>query len=83
MKPYNNIKQYIDKSGYKSKWIAKQIGCFPSDISRYISGERVPNKDRLKKLSKLLKCRMKDLYPDLNFYTSYRIKGGCDARNKN
>lgn len=83
MKPYNNIKERIGKSGYKSKWIAEQVGCFPSDISRYISGERIPNKERLKKLSKLLKCKMKDLYPDLNFYTSYRIKGACNVRNKN
>ena len=83
MKQYNNIKAYISKSGYKSNCIAGQIGCYPSDISKYISGERFPNKERLKKLSKLLKCRMKDLYPDLNFYTTYRIRGNYNASNKN
>ena len=75
MKPYNNIKKYIDNSGYKSKWIAEQVGCFPSDISHYISGKRMPNRGRLKRLSHILKCRMKDLYPDLRFYVTCRQKG--------
>jgi transcriptional regulator with XRE-family HTH domain len=74
-KETNNIKEYIEKSGYKSKWIAEQVGCFPSDISHYISGKRMPNRERLRRLSNLLKCRMKDLYPDLRFYVSCARKG--------
>ena len=71
----NNIKEYIDKSGYKSKWIAAQVGCFPSDISHYVAGNRMPNRERLKRLSKILKCRMKALYPNLDFYVSCRVRG--------
>ena len=68
----NNIKQYINKSGYKSKFIAEQVGCFPSDISHYIAGNRMPNRERLKKLSQILKCRMKDLYPTIKFEVTYK-----------
>ena len=68
----NNIKEYIEKSGYKSKYVAKKVGCFPSDISHYIAGNRMPNRDRLKKLSHLLKCRMKDLYPNIKYSVTYR-----------
>ena len=68
----NNIKEYIEKSGYKSNHIAKQVGCFPSDISHYIAGKRMPNRERLKKLSKILKCRMKDLYPNIKYSVTYK-----------
>ncbi len=68
----NNIKEYIEKSGYKSKFIAQQVGCFPSDISHYIAGNRMPNRERLKKLSQILKCRMKDLYPTIKFEVTYK-----------
>jgi|10_taG_2_1085330.scaffolds.fasta_scaffold83415_3 transcriptional regulator with XRE-family HTH domain len=78
MESSNNIKEYIDKSGYKYKWVAEKVGCFPSDISHYIAGNRMPNRGRLKKLSHILKCRMKDLYPDLSFYVSCRNKGEQD-----
>ena len=69
----NNIKKYIDKSGYKSNYIANQVGCFPSDISHYIAGNRMPNRERLKKLSKILKCRMKDLYPNIKYSVTYKV----------
>ena len=68
----NNIKEYIDKSGYKSKFIAEQVGCFPSDISHYIAGNRMPNRERLKRLSQILRCRMKDLYPSIKYQVTYK-----------
>tara|TARA_R100000808_G_C2153091_1_gene162987 strand:+ start:1426 stop:1656 length:231 start_codon:yes stop_codon:yes gene_type:complete len=67
----NNIKEYIKKSGYKSYFIADKIGCNPSDISRWISGERRPSRERLRRLSKLLRIPMKDLYPSFNFSREY------------
>ena len=67
----NNIKHYIRESGYKSYFIADKIGCSPSDISRWISGERRPSRDRLKKLSQVLRTSMKSLYPSFNFRREY------------
>ena len=58
----NNIKEYILNSGLKSRFIASKIGCSPSDISRWISGESRPNRKRLRDLSKLLKVPMYRLY---------------------
>lgn len=70
----NNIKEYIDRSGYKTNFLADQMGCHPSDISHYISGERFPSRDRLNKLCVTLKtsptikkCNLKDLYPTIRF----------------
>ena len=72
MQNNNNIKKYIQESGNRSNYIAEQIGCFPSDISHYIAGNRMPNRERLKKLSQILKCRMKDLYPNIKFEVTYK-----------
>ena len=70
----NNIKEYIERSGYRTNFLAKQIGCHPSDISHYISGDRVPNRERLSRLCLVLKtspeirkCNQKDLYPSIRF----------------
>ena len=70
----NNIKEYIERSGYRTNFLAKQIGCHPSDISHYISGDRVPNRERLGRLCSILKtspeiqkCNQKDLYPSIRF----------------
>ncbi len=70
----NKLKEYIHMSGYKTNFLAEQMGCHPSDISHYISGERVPNRDRLSKLCSVLKtspnikkCNLKDLYPSIRF----------------
>ena len=71
MKAENNIKQYIKESGYKSYFIADKIGCSPSDISRWISGERKPSRERLKKLSQILRTSMKNLYPSFEFSREY------------
>ena len=71
MKAENNIKQYIKESGYKSYFIAEKIGCSPSDISRWISGERKPSRERLKKLSQVLRTSMKNLYPSFEFSREY------------
>ena len=56
----------------KSKFIAEQLGCFPSDISHYIGGNRMPNREILKRLSQILRCRMKDLYPSIKYQVTYK-----------
>lgn len=58
----NNIKEYIEKSGYRSNFIAEKIGCSPSDISHWISGERRPSRERLRLLAKLLRVPMSTLF---------------------
>jgi len=59
----NNIKQVIKDSGYRKNWIAEQIGVKPSHISMWISEDRKPSKDRVRKLCKILGCKTVDLYP--------------------
>ena len=77
--PYNLVKYYIDESGYRYNFVADYVGCHPSDISRWISGERFPSQDRLKRLCDVIKssinikkCSMRDIYPDIKWSKSYR-----------
>ena len=60
----NNIKQVIWDSGYRHGYIAEQMGVLPSNISMWISGDRVPSKPRIRMLCKILKCKVKDLFPE-------------------
>jgi len=60
----NNIKQVIKDSGYRKNWIAEQIGVKPSHISMWISSERKPSKERIRKLCKVVGCKVKDLFPE-------------------
>ena len=60
----NNIKQVIWDSGYRKNYVAEQIGVHPSHISMWISGTRKPSKPRVRKLCKLLNCKVKDLFPE-------------------
>ena len=62
-KKMNNIKQVIWDSGYRKNYIAEKIGVPPSHISMWISENRVPSKDRVRKLCKILNCKAGDLFP--------------------
>ena len=46
------IKQAIDKSGKSQRQIARDAGITAATISRYISGERMPNAAIILKLAK-------------------------------
>ena len=59
----NKIKEVIWNSGYRKNYIAEQIGVHPSIISMWISENRVPSKDRVRKLCKILNCKAGDLFP--------------------
>ena len=59
----NNIKKVIWDSGLRKNYIAEQMGIQPSNISMWISGERLPSAPRIRMLCRLLKCKVKDLYP--------------------
>ena len=69
----NRIKEVIQESGLKAKWIAEQIGCADTDISNYCSEVRSPNHDRLIKLTKVLSCTINDLYPNAKRVVSYDL----------
>tara|TARA_Y100001963_G_C6582536_1_gene354131 strand:- start:214 stop:459 length:246 start_codon:yes stop_codon:yes gene_type:complete len=70
----NNINKHIAKSGLKKTFIAEQIGVHRTDISNWISGNRKPNRERLRLLARILKCNMSDLYESGEFRTTYNIK---------
>ena len=59
----NKIKEVIWNSGYRKNYVAEQLGVHPSDISMWISETRKPSKYRVRKLCKILKCKVLDLYP--------------------
>ena len=60
----NNIDKVIWDSGLRKNYIAEQMGVLPSMISMWISGERKPNSERIRMLTRILKCKVKDLFPD-------------------
>ena len=60
----NQIKETIRRSGLRKNFIAMQIGTYPSHISMWIAGERTPSPDKLRKLIKILGCKVNDLYPE-------------------
>ena len=62
----NNLKQIINERGLKAKWISRQLNppVHETEPSQWVAGRRRPRNDQIKQLAKLLKVRVKDLYPD-------------------
>ena len=60
----NNINEVIWASGLRKGFIAKKMGVKQSNISMWISEDRIPSKPRIRLLCKILKCKVKDLYPE-------------------
>ena len=60
----NNLKQIINSRGLKAKWISQEMGVHETEPSQWVAGRRRPRNDQIKQLAKLLKVRVKDLYPD-------------------
>ena len=60
----NNIDKVIWDSGLRKNYIAEQMGVLPSMISMWISGQRIPNRPRIRMLTRILKCKVKDLFPE-------------------
>ena len=69
----NNIKEYILNSGYKNAWIAGKLGVHPTEISQWISSRRTPDRGKVRDLAKLLRCKMSDLYPDIDILREEKI----------
>ncbi len=58
------INEHIENSGYKKKWIAKQLGISQEVLSRWANGHSMPSVNNLFKLAKILDCKVDDLYED-------------------
>ncbi|MFB4471845.1 helix-turn-helix transcriptional regulator [Oceanobacillus caeni] len=58
----NNINYWIEKSGYKKKWIAKELGVSNEVLSRWVNNKSKPSVENLFKLAALLGCKVDDLY---------------------
>tara|TARA_R100001463_G_scaffold38005_2_gene81716 strand:+ start:2433 stop:2699 length:267 start_codon:yes stop_codon:yes gene_type:complete len=71
----NNIREVVKDRGYRLSYIAKRIGVFNSHLSMWISEQRYPSQDKLIKLSRVLKCSIRDLYPNVVRRTYWNIKG--------
>ena len=69
----NHIKEFARKEGRNNVWLAKELGCHRTEISQWIAGRRKPSRERLRRLAKLLRCNMSDLYDSGQFRTTYNI----------
>ena len=70
----NNIKEIIKDKGLQMSWIAEKIKAHPSHLSMWISEERYPSQERLLRLAKLLKVKIKDLYPNVRTKYTYILE---------
>ena len=67
----NNIKEIVKEKGLQMSWIAEKINVHPSHLSMWIAEDRYPSQDRLVRLAKLLKVKVKDLYPNVKTKYTY------------
>ena len=64
MKTFNRhkLKENIQKSGLKIGYVASEVGIHRITLSYYISGNRNPGHEILKRIARLIKCNIGDLY---------------------
>lgn len=60
----SRIGEFIDKNGFKKKYIAQQLEVTPNQLSNWISGKSHPTVEKLFKLAKLLGVKADDLYEE-------------------
>lgn len=60
----NGIKFFREKAGMTQRELAKALGIWPSAISMWETGDRLPRSDKLPELAKILGCSIDDLYGD-------------------
>ena len=60
----NKLKEVIINSGYKNTFLAQQLGVHSTELSQWIADRRRPRNEQIRELSRLLKCKIKELYPD-------------------
>ena len=79
----NNIREIVKERGYQLGYVAKRISVHNSHLSMWISEDRYPSQDKLLKLSRVLKCSIRDLYPNVKRRTYWNIKGDENEKAKN
>jgi len=57
-----NIEKIIKEKGFLKKYIAKEVGITPSQLSYWITMKNFPSADKLFKLARVLNCKVDDLY---------------------
>ena len=67
----NNIKEIVKEKGLQMSWIAEKIKVHPSHLSMWIAEDRYPSQDRLVRLARLLKVKVKDLFPNVKTRYTY------------
>ena len=55
------LKQALNDSGFKQKYVASRLGITEVALSYYINGTRNPSRDRLRKIARLCKCKLADV----------------------
>ncbi|MED5040756.1 helix-turn-helix transcriptional regulator [Geobacillus stearothermophilus] len=60
----SRIGEWIEKRGYKKKYIAEQLKVSQRQMSKWISGESYPTVPKLFRLAKLLDVKVDDLYDE-------------------
>jgi DNA-binding XRE family transcriptional regulator len=60
----SRIGYWIGKRGYKKGYIAEQLGISRQQLSNWIGGRSHPPIEKAFELSKLLNCKVDDLYKE-------------------
>ena len=61
----NNIKKKIKDAGYSMKWLAEnKLHIHHTELSNICANRRKPTNQTLRKLSRILRCKMSDLYKE-------------------
>lgn len=58
----SNIQYWIDKRGYKNKWVAKQMNVSNEVFSRWVNNHTKPSLENTFRLARILECNVDDLY---------------------
>jgi putative transcriptional regulator len=58
----SKIGEWIDKRGYKRKFVAEKMGVSQNQLSNWVTGKSFPTVEKLFKLAKVLDCTVDELY---------------------
>lgn len=61
----SRIGEWIDRTGFKKKYIAKELDISPTQLSNWIAGRSYPPIEKAFKLAELLQCKVDDLYEEM------------------
>ena len=61
-KDLNRLKVILAQKKKTNKWLAEQLGCAPTTVSKWCTNTSQPDMETLAKISKLLEVDVEDLY---------------------